>query len=197
MKTNNHLLIVGLGNPGATYNGTRHNIGFDIIDKIADEFDFPQYSAKFSAEVSSKTINSTKITLLKPQTYMNLSGNAVAKALNFFKIPLENLIVLHDDLDLAFAKIKVKIGGGSGGHNGIKSIDQHLGSNYYRIRIGIGKPIAAYDVSDYVLAKFAPEERLIVEKLQQIIIANFASLISGDFTNFMNKIAMEFQKNGI
>lgn len=197
MKPTKHLLIAGLGNPGVTYDNTRHNIGFDLVDKIAENFNFPQYSNKFSSATSSKIINSTKITLLKPQTYMNLSGNAVTKALNFFKIPPENLLVIHDDLDLSFAKTKVKIGGGSGGHNGIKSIDQCLGSNYYRLRIGIGKPEIQYNTSDYVLSKFAPEEKLIIDQLQKSLIDNFQLILNNDLGNFMNKMAMEHQKYGI
>jgi PTH1 family peptidyl-tRNA hydrolase len=192
-----HILIVGLGNPGLGYEDTRHNIGFRAIDKIAQYFDFPNFSAKFSAHISSKVIGQNKITLMKPQTYMNLSGQAVAKLVSFYKVPLEDLIVIHDDLDLGFAKIKMKIAGGAGGHNGIKSIDQHLGSNYYRVRIGIGKPDASYETSNFVLGKFTQGEEKVVEVLLKNLIDNIELVLAKDMPSFMNKMSLEYKKYGI
>lgn len=183
-----HLLIAGLGNPGPAYDNTRHNIGFTIIDAIAEHFSFLSFSAKFSSLVSSKILGSHKITLIKPQTFMNLSGNALSKAINFYKIDLENLIVIHDDLDLALARIKMKIGGGSGGHNGIKSIDQHLGPDYYRLRIGIGKPLYQKDTSDFVLDKFSKEEEPVIEKMITGLIDNFESIMNKDLTVLTNRV---------
>lgn len=150
-----HILLAGLGNPGEEYDNTRHNIGFEVIDAIAKHFEFPAFTTKFSSLTSSKIIGTYKITLLKPQTYMNLSGDAVSKAANFYKIIPNNIIIIHDDLDLELAKVKMKIAGGSGGHNGIKSIDQHIGVDYYRVRIGIGKPKFDKNVSSFVLSKFS------------------------------------------
>ena len=189
MTTNNtkHLLIAGLGNPGPAYDNTRHNIGFTIIDAIAERFSFPAFSAKFSSLVSSKILDSHKITLIKPQTFMNLSGNAVSKAVNFYKIDLENLIVIHDDLDLALARIKMKIGGGSGGHNGIKSIDQHLGPEYYRLRIGIGKPQYQKDTSNFVLDKFSKEEEPVIKKMITGLVDNFESIIAKDLSYLLGR----------
>ena len=192
-----HILIAGLGNPGAEYENTRHNIGFNIIDAIAEHFNFPQFTAKFSALVSNKIIGANKITLIKPQTYMNLSGDALAKAIHFYKIPVEDLIVIHDDLDLALAKVKMKIAGGSGGHNGVKSIDQHLGQDYYRVRIGIGKPDHHNNVSNFVLNKFSKEESQIIEPVIEALLDNFDLMIAKDLPMLMNKLSMEAAKHEI
>lgn len=192
-----HIILVGLGNPGSNYENTRHNIGFNLIDAIAKEFDFPSFSNKFASLVSSKLILNKKITLLKPQTYMNLSGEAVAKVSSFYKIDLSNIIVIHDDIDLSFAKIKMKVAGGSGGHNGIKSIDQHLSSNYYRLRIGVDKPNSMRNVSDYVLDKFTKEEEKIITKITQLIIENLDLVLNKNMALFMNKMAMEYQAYGL
>lgn len=183
-----HIIIAGLGNPGPAYDNTRHNVGFNIIDAIAEEFSFPSFSNKFSAQVSNKILGKNKITLLKPQTFMNLSGDALSKAIHFYKIDLDNLIVIHDDLDLKLAKVKMKIGGGSGGHNGIKSIDQHLGPNYYRLRIGIDKPQHQKDVSTFVLNKFPKEEEKIIQEIIKNILDNFNLLIAKDLATLMNKV---------
>lgn len=192
-----HIILVGLGNPGLNYENTRHNIGFNLIDAIAEKFDFPSFSNKFASLVSSKLILNKKITLLKPQTYMNLSGEAVAKVSSFYKIDLSNIIVIHDDIDLSFAKIKMKIAGGSGGHNGIKSIDQHLSSNYYRLRIGVDKPNSMRNVGDYVLDKFTKEEEKIIEKISQLIIEHLDLVLDKNMALFMNKMAMEYQTYGL
>lgn len=167
----NHIIIAGLGNPGKNYENTRHNVGFMIIEQIASHFEFPVFSSKFSSLISSKTVLGNKITLVKPQTFMNLSGSAIAKILNFYKLPLENLIVIHDDLDLNLARTKMKIGGGSAGHNGLKSIDQQLGNNYYRLRIGIGRP-QTQDVSNFVLSNFNTDEQLAINKLTSALLQN-------------------------
>lgn len=197
MKSTRQILIVGLGNPGVKYENTRHNIGFNIVDAIAYKYSFPDYSNKFSSLICNKVIDTVKITLLKPQLYMNLSGYAISQAINFYKINVEELIVIHDDLDLQFAKVKMKIGGGSGGHNGIKSIDQHVGSNYYRLRIGIGKPDKNYDISNYVLANFSPSEVETIHKLESTLLENFNLILNKDLSLLMNKMAMEHQKYGI
>ncbi|MCT4635528.1 MAG: aminoacyl-tRNA hydrolase [Rickettsiales bacterium] len=184
----NHIIIAGLGNPGPSYEGTRHNVGFKIIDAIAEEFSFPNFSNKFSSLTSNKILESHKITLLKPQTFMNLSGDAISKATHFYKTSPDNLVVIHDDLDLTLAKVKMKIGGGSGGHNGIKSIDQHIGPNYYRLRIGINKPIHQKNISNFVLNKFAKEEEIIIQEMIGKILENFDLIIKKDPPNFMNKM---------
>lgn len=152
------FLLIGLGNPGKEYEKTRHNIGFMVIDAIADKYSLSSPKVKFSAHVSEGEINGHKVITLKPKTYMNRSGISVVEAVKFYKIPLENIIVFHDDIDLELGRIKTKIGGGSGGHNGIKDIDAHIGKEYKRVRIGVGHPGHRDDVSDYVLANFAKAE---------------------------------------
>ena len=186
-----HFLIIGLGNPGPDYENTRHNIGFNAIDLIAEHFDFPSFSNKFSSLVSSKIIDSNKITLLKPQTYMNLSGQSASQIIHFYKISLKDVIVIHDDLDLKLAQVKMKIAGGSGGHNGIKSIDQHLGINYYRIRLGIGKPVTQQDISKFVLNKFSQEESNLMTKAINSLLDNFGLILSKDSASLMNKLSMD------
>jgi peptidyl-tRNA hydrolase, PTH1 family len=186
-----HILIIGLGNPGSEYKNTRHNIGFDAIDIIAEHFSFPSFSDKFSSLVSSKIIGSNKITLLKPQTYMNLSGQAVSQVIHFYKIDLEDVIVIHDDLDLQLAQVKMKIAGGSGGHNGIKSIDQHLGLNYYRIRLGIGRPNTQQDVSNFVLNRFSQEESNLMNNSIDSLLDNFELILSKDSASLINKLSMD------
>lgn len=192
-----HIVLAGLGNPGSAYNKTRHNIGFDVVDSISEENNFPQFSSKFSALISSKIMGIYKITLVKPQTFMNLSGQSLSKILHFYKLKSDDLIVIHDDLDLAFAKVKMKIGGGAGGHNGLKSTDQHLGQDYYRLRIGIGKPVNRQDVSNYVLERFPSIEEEIMQNVIKNITSNLNLLLAKDMAMFMNKMAMEYQKYGI
>lgn len=188
-----HILIAGLGNPGEEYDNTRHNIGFAVIDAIANHFEFPNFSLKFSSLTASKIIGTHKITLLKPQTFMNLSGDAVSKAANFYKITQNNIIIIHDDLDLELTKVKMKIAGGSGGHNGIKSIDQHIGLDYYRIRIGIGKPKFDKNVSGFVLSKFSKEEFTLINKAIESLVNNFDSILIRDPATLMNKLSIEYK----
>jgi PTH1 family peptidyl-tRNA hydrolase len=157
------FLIAGLGNPGEKYKLTRHNIGFLVIDEIAKNLTLKTTinNPNFKAEA----LKSSNIILAKPQTYMNLSGESVLPIADYYNIPNENIIVVHDDLDLAFGVVKFKIGGGHGGHNGLKSIDANLGKDYIRVRIGIGKP-ENKDVANYVLSDFSKEE---LNQLEDII----------------------------
>ncbi len=167
MQENKPILIVGLGNPGENYKITRHNIGFITVDFFAGE------NANWKNEKDALTtrceIDGHKVIFVKPQTFMNDSGRAVGALMNFYKLPLENLIVVHDDMDLDIGKIKSKIGGSSAGHNGIKSIDNAVGADYKRIRIGIGHPRNLglnINPADWVLGKFTDEQLQII--LQQI-----------------------------
>jgi PTH1 family peptidyl-tRNA hydrolase len=182
-------LLVGLGNCGQEYKNTRHNFGFLLIDKIIARHKLILQGKKFKSDFFSGEIQGLKILALKPQTFMNLSGFAVLEAINFYKIPLQNIIILHDDIDLDFVKIKYKIGGGNGGHNGLKSIDENIGKEYARIRLGIGRPSNLnYEVSDYVLSQFSEEELKIIDKLNEKISDNFLELLKGNAQNFLNKI---------
>lgn len=158
-------LIVGLGNPGKQYENNRHNIGFKVIDYLAHKMALPlSEKVKFKAEFASGSIRDKKIFLLKPLTYMNLSGQSVAAVANFYKISLDNILVIHDEIDLKFADIRFKQGGGNAGHNGLKSISACVGNEYGRIRIGVGRPQNSnIEIADYVLQDFNPEENTIIE----------------------------------
>ena len=156
--TSSPRLIVGLGNPGNEYAQHRHNVGFMAVDSLAAALK-GSFSLKYSGLFASVQVDNEKILLLKPQTYMNLSGNSVQAAAQFYKIPVERITVLHDELDLAFGTVRMKTGGGDAGHNGLKSISAALGADYARIRIGIGHPGHRDMVSDYVLSPFSTVER--------------------------------------
>lgn len=159
------FLVAGLGNPGAQYADTRHNIGFMAVDEIFNRYKFSAFKEKFDALASQGQIGTEKVLLIKPQTFMNLSGNAIVKAAFFYKILPENIIVIHDDIDLALGQLKAKIGGGSGGHNGLKSTDSQITPNYNRIRIGVGHPSGkGPEVADYVLGHFSKSEKQIIDK---------------------------------
>jgi peptidyl-tRNA hydrolase, PTH1 family len=157
-------LIVGLGNPGKQYDQTRHNIGFEVIDALSSEFAIPLNQSKFKGLYGIGFHNSEKIILLKPLTYMNLSGESIRAVMDFYQIELEDLLVIYDDLDLPVGKIRLRQKGSPGGHNGIKSTVAHLGTQQFnRIRIGIDRPQAGMSVPDYVLGRFRPEEKAFTE----------------------------------
>lgn len=152
-------LFVGLGNPGDQYLLTRHNIGFILMDALFHFYSFPSFKNKFKGSISQGKINTFDCILLKPTTYMNLSGESVQALLSFYKIPLDQVIVFHDDLDLEPFDVRIKKGGSSGGHNGLKSITQHIGNDYWRFRFGIGHPGIKDMVSQYVLSPFSKDEQ--------------------------------------
>jgi PTH1 family peptidyl-tRNA hydrolase len=155
------FLVAGLGNPGPRYADTRHNFGFLALDALAARLGADPFRDKFSAQQSRAVLASEELILLKPQTFMNLSGQSVQPAAAFFKVPTAQVIVLHDELDLPFGEVRLKQGGGHAGHNGLRSLLERLGSpEFFRIRLGIGRPPPAFrDVADYVLARFEPDER--------------------------------------
>ncbi|MEO6360308.1 MAG: aminoacyl-tRNA hydrolase [Sphingomicrobium sp.] len=180
---------VGLGNPGAQYALQRHNVGFMAADIIAEVHGFNPWTKKFRSLVAEGRIGAKKILLLKPQTFMNLSGDAVQQALAFYKLDMDALTVFHDELDLAPMKVKVKQGGGTAGHNGLRSIDQHLGPDFRRVRIGIGHPGHKDRVTGYVLGNYAKAE---IEPLSDLLAALTSEadwLANGDEVRFMNEIA--------
>ena len=190
-----YKLIAGLGNPGERYKNTRHNLGFMAIDEIALKLNVMQFVNKFHAEFTSLQVENYKILLLKPQTFMNNSGIAIRECAAFYKIPPQDILVIHDELDLETGKIKIKIGGGSGGHNGLKSIDQNIGNNYYRLRFGVGKPEHKSQVSDYVLHSFNHDEIEIVSRGIKFISNNLGLLLNSNYDNFLNNYANELKKN--
>lgn len=185
------MLLVGLGNPGKGYEGNRHNFGFMAVDEIVRRHSFMPGRARFQGIAAEGTIGDKKVVVLKPTTYMNLSGQSVGEAVRFYKIPLENVIVFHDELDLPLGKIRVKTGGGHGGNNGLRSIISHIGENFRRVRLGIGHPGDKNLVSNYVLKDFAKAERPMVDKIIDGIARHIELLIAGDAAGFMNKLALE------
>jgi PTH1 family peptidyl-tRNA hydrolase len=182
------LLIVGLGNPGSQYALNRHNIGFMAADAIHRRHGFSPWRSKFQAQVSEGTLAGRKTLLMKPQTYMNESGRAVSEAARFHKIPNADIVVMHDELDLPAAKIRMKTGGGHGGHNGLRSISAHLGEDYRRLRLGIGHPGSKELVHGYVLHDFAKVDGEWINPLLDAIADNAALLADGKDSTFGNRL---------
>jgi PTH1 family peptidyl-tRNA hydrolase len=183
-------LIIGLGNPGAEYAAHRHNIGFLAVDEIARQHSFPPFRQKFSALVSEGVIDGEKIMLIKPQTFMNRSGDSVAQAAQFYKLAPTDISVIHDELDLTPGKVRVKTGGGNGGHNGLRSIESHLGKDFIRIRLGIGHPGHKDRVHSHVLSNFHKAENEWLEPLLDALAKNAALIAKGDAAGLMNKLAL-------
>lgn len=184
-----YILVVGLGNIGKGYQNTRHNVGFIAIDYLSEYYKISwNTKSKFQAELTQGVIDGHKLLLAKPLTYMNLSGKAVQAICSYYNIKPLNIFVLHDDIDLETGRIKYKLAGGSGGHNGLKSLDQCIGNDYHRIRIGVGRPVANGDVSDYVLSAFSKEEYKIIVNSIEVIINNFRLLLSGEMEEFKRSI---------
>ena len=190
------LLFVGLGNPGAKHAGNRHNIGFMVVDAIAKRHGFAPWRRRFQGVATEGTIGSQRVLLLLPGTYMNESGIAVSQAMQFYKLDLADIVVLHDELDLPPGKVRVKVGGGVAGHNGLRSISAHVGNEYRRVRIGIGHPGAKELVQPYVLSDFAKSERPWVEALRDIIADNAALLAAGEDASFQNKVHLAMDAKG-
>ena len=163
------FLICGLGNPGKEYVNTRHNIGFQLIDKLSNFYNFSLFKKDNKKEILKGSINNNACLLMKPLNFMNLSGQPIQEIMNFYKIEKDKLFIIHDDLVLSLGKVKIKFGGGNGGHNGLSSIDEMIGINYYRLRIGIDHPGIKHQVSNYVLNKFTDlEMNVIVKKLNKV-----------------------------
>jgi peptidyl-tRNA hydrolase, PTH1 family len=183
-------LVVGLGNPGSRYARNRHNIGFMAADAIARRYAFPAFRNRFKGEVAEAPIAGARRLLLKPQTFMNASGEAVAETARFFKIPPEEIVVIHDEIDLRPGKLRVKRGGGNAGHNGLRSIDPLIGPDYWRVRIGVGHPGIKELVQPYVLQNFAAEEMAgWVEPLLAAVAETIGLLLTGATEAFMSEVA--------
>ncbi|MDC0738731.1 aminoacyl-tRNA hydrolase [Cognatishimia sp. SS12] len=183
-------LFVGLGNPGPKYAGNRHNIGFMAVDRIAEDHGFGPWRKKFQAQVSEGKFGSTRVALLKPETFMNLSGQSVGEAMRFYKIDSTDVVVFHDELDLAPGKCRVKSGGGHAGHNGLRSIHQHISPHYDRVRLGIGHPGHKDAVAGYVLRDFAKADQDWLDDLLRGISDGAAHLAADDSGKFMNAVAL-------
>jgi PTH1 family peptidyl-tRNA hydrolase len=190
------LLLVGLGNPGPRHARQRHNIGFMAVDEVTRRYGFGPWRARFEGEVAEGRIAGAPVVALKPMTYMNNSGQSVATAARFYKLPAEQVVVIYDEIELAPGKLRVKQGGGNAGHNGLKSIDAHLGTEYWRVRLGVGRPDrAATDanpetVSNWVLHDFGKAERAWVDKLLDAIAEHFPLLAAGNEAAFMNHVTL-------
>ena len=182
-------IIAGLGNPGPKYAANRHNIGFMAVDALYRKHSFGAWSKKFKAEISEGEIAGEKVLLMKPQTFMNLSGEAVGEAMRFYKLGPGDIIAIHDELDLPAGKVKLKLGGGHGGHNGLKSLDAHCGRDYKRLRLGIGHPGAKELVHNHVLGDFSKADQSWLDPLMYDIALNAELLFEGDGSKFMNKLA--------
>jgi PTH1 family peptidyl-tRNA hydrolase len=189
-------LIVGLGNPGSEYAGNRHNVGFMAVDAIAKRHGIGPFRRRFQGVSAEGPLGGERVLLLLPGTYMNESGRAVAEAVNFYKLGLPDIVVLHDEIDLEPAKVRVKTGGGNAGHNGLRSISAHVGNDYRRVRIGVGHPGVKDMVHGYVLSDFAKSERDWVEALCGIIADNADLLAKGQDASFQNKVHLSMQAKG-
>jgi PTH1 family peptidyl-tRNA hydrolase len=186
------LLLVGLGNPGPGHAGDRHNIGFMAVDEIVRRHSFGPFRRRFQGQAAEGAIAAEKVIVLKPETYMNRSGESVGAAAHFYKLPPERVVVIHDEIDLAPAKIRVKRGGGAAGHNGIRSIDDHLGPDYWRVRLGVGHPGDRDLVRNAVLSPFNREERPLMAKLVEAVAEAIPLLVAGlpaeDVNRFLSKV---------
>ena len=189
-------LFVGLGNPGAKYAHNRHNIGFMAIDEIARRHGFAPWRRRFQGQTSEGAIDGEKVFLLRPETFMNESGRAVQEASNFFKLGVDDIIVFQDELELPAAKVRVKIGGGIAGHNGLRSVSEHIGNDYRRVRLGIGHPGVKELVHRHVLSDFAKSDRPWVEALCAAIADNAGLLASGKDSTFQNRVHLAMQAKG-
>ncbi|MDD3392058.1 MAG: aminoacyl-tRNA hydrolase [Bacilli bacterium] len=180
-------LIVGLGNSGKEYDNTRHNVGFKFIDTYLENKKITIFHNKFDGLYTTSIINGEKVIFLKPQKYMNLSGEVIEQYVNFYKIDLKDILIVHDDLDIPCGKIKIKSQGSSGGHNGLKNIELHLGTqNYKRLKIGVSRPINT-DIINYVLGNFNQEEKTIIDNICQKSSDIIDYYLNNSFENFMNK----------
>lgn len=191
--SNDTILFVGLGNPGEKYKNNRHNVGFMALDCLSAFHKFGRSRTKFLGRTAMGSLEERKLISFKPQTFMNESGRAVREASNFYKIGPERIIVFHDELDLPLGQVRVKKGGGHAGHNGLKSIDENIGIEYYRIRIGISHPGERDKVTNHVLSDLSKEDAEILQKILTSIAENISYLIEGDEKKFQKNI-LQFKK---
>lgn len=204
----NPILLVGLGNVGKEYEATRHNFGFLFLDQLIDDYGFFSQGKRMHSEIFSGEIDGKRVILIKPQTFMNRSGIAVSEVASFFKIKPADILVFYDDVDLELGRVRIKSGGGSAGHNGIKSLDSAVGKGYHKFRLGIGKGVVntinqeenflirKIPASDYVLAKFSLAEMEIVKGVNQKLSQLLPEILNKDFDRILNKFYQKFSNNG-
>jgi peptidyl-tRNA hydrolase, PTH1 family len=184
-------LFVGLGNPGNQHKNNRHNIGFMAVDRIASDYRFPAEKSKYKGLLSENKIDGRKVVILKPQTYMNVSGEAVQAAASFYKVEPAQIVVFYDEIELPPGKLRVKRGGGHAGHNGLRSLDACLPSNdYWRVRLGVGRPEHG-DVSGHVLGNFGKTDQVWLDKMLESVSRHFGMLMQGKDSEFMNKVTLD------
>lgn len=189
------LLLVGLGNPGDKYTNTRHNVGFMMADEIARHHGFSPWRNKFQGLICDGMVGGEKILLLKPQTFMNRSGQSVSEACRFYKLGTENLIVFHDELDLAAGKLRIKTGGGHGGNNGIRDITAHMDANFKRVRMGVGRPQTKEQVSNHLLSDFAKSDNTWLEPMIDECVRSLPLLLKSEDANYMTRVAERLKPN--
>lgn len=182
-------LMVGLGNPGAEYARQRHNFGFVLLERIVARYGFSGWHERMQGLISEGRHRGEKILALKPQTYMNRSGCSARAVARFFKLEAEQIVVFHDEIDLALGRVRIKNGGGTAGHRGLHSLDEHIGPNYWRVRLGIGRPGDRSLVRDYVLQSFAPAELEQLEKLCEACVAAWPLLMEDQHSCFLSRVA--------
>jgi PTH1 family peptidyl-tRNA hydrolase len=190
------LLFVGLGNPGARYAGNRHNVGFMVVEAIAKRHNLGPWRRRFQGVTAEGPLGSERVTLLLPGTFMNESGRAVAEAAHFYKLGPESITVFHDEIELTPGKVRVKVGGGIAGHNGLRSISAHVGNEYRRVRIGVGHPGVKELVHGHVLSDFAKSERAWVDALCDVMADNAELLAKGQDASFQNKVHLSMRAKG-
>jgi|TARA_B110000459_G_scaffold201452_1_gene252155 PTH1 family peptidyl-tRNA hydrolase len=189
------MLFVGLGNPGSQYEKNRHNVGFMAVSRIVENHNFSPWKNKFQGSISNGLLRNQKIIILKPNTFMNLSGQSVGEVIRFYKIPSSKVIVFHDEIDFPLGKLKFKSGGGHAGHNGLRSISEHIGSDYIRIRIGVGHPGNKNAVANYVLGDFSKVEQETITQILEVISTEAPDLTLENATDFGKSISEKIQKN--
>ena len=189
------MLFVGLGNPGSQYEKNRHNVGFMAVSRIVENHNFSPWKNKFQGSISNGLLRNQKIIILKPNTFMNLSGQSVGEVIRFYKIPSSKVIVFHDEIDFPLGKLKFKSGGGHAGHNGLRSISEHIGSDYIRIRIGVGHPGNKNAVANYVLGDFSKVEQETITQILKVISTEAPDLTLENATDFGKSISEKIQKN--
>ena len=189
------MLFVGLGNPGSQYEKNRHNVGFMAVSRIVENHKFSPWKNKFQGSISNGLLRNQKIIILKPNTFMNLSGQSVGEVIRFYKIPSSKVIVFHDEIDFPLGKLKFKSGGGHAGHNGLRSISEHIGSDYIRVRIGVGHPGNKNAVANYVLGDFSKVEQETITQILEVISTEAPDLTLENATDFGKSISEKIQKN--
>lgn len=189
------FLVVGLGNPGPAYVGNRHNIGFMAVDEIVRRHGFSPWRSKFQGEIADGVIDGRKVHVIKPMTYMNDSGRSVLAAATFYKIPPKDIVVFHDEIDLAPGKLRVKRGGGHAGHNGLRSIHAGIGADYARVRMGVGHPGDKAEVKNYVLKDFSKADHEWLDPMVDGCAEFLRDILDGDDSSFMSKVAHRISPN--